>query len=372
MHTAKYRAGVRVDFTGISTPAEFRRYLALLTRNRGGTPVFPWAAAPVLLQLLQHPAPSFLYLQVTEYLRALAAHRILNPDNGCDDLVDLLPLYRPQFVAILAEHVRYHVADALTKRREAEWPECLGRSRLGFGPTDVTPEEIDANRAALLEVINLASLWYERTLGLIACSDGNPESICHHDLAHWISGAGMPGDVLVPVEMAWKDGHCIIRPALAEKRELIRAGWTPPRYVVDERRLIVTPEPPRQEPPAPPLPKPVPTAWAATGETHAIAQGYASVVELKTGRIIPVDNASMRIALEVLVRWALGRENARPQAFLRDKIEGLRKRRRMRPTPTYSLVHHFQQKQSGRRLTSPLYDLLIRNVARQGLYWIAL
>jgi hypothetical protein len=239
-----FGVGLRLDHPEPRTARTLRDRLFPWTAL---APVYPealWHMAAALPQALVHPTPTFATAEWMLFCRYEAARRFLDPVLNYDGLIlRALERFPVQIAGVYFEHLRFRIVDYLDAHGLTEWPDCLGRSRLNYGRPDTTPEQREANRKALLDVIETASYWFGRTLAHIGMSESLNEISSGRPVHYWIGGAGMPGPFTIPVLSLWKGSSRLITPSLHESRPFVTHGWPLPSYPVDVAEIVSVAEP---------------------------------------------------------------------------------------------------------------------------------
>jgi len=261
MRQSYYRAGLGFPFPEDSSSLDVLRTLKRWARYQPALDSFPWHLAGRLHYLLCDSRPEFAFAELTLFVKGEAARRIFEPSlpGYHRRMLAGLLKHRPQIGGILYEHLRYQVKGSIIRRGIAAWPDCEGVSPLGYGDRMLEPAEIEEHRRSLLALIMQALRWYERTLAMIGNSDNLDGRACGHELHHWIGGANMPDEVLVPV-LAEQDGDALLMaPDKREAKIFIDSGWPIPEYRVDAGDFDLKPKPrpvPIPEPAVVPAPPP--------------------------------------------------------------------------------------------------------------------
>ena len=260
MRSAVFRAGLGFPFPENGSPLDIRRRIGRWATLAPTTSHFPWHLAKHLYRVLCLAEASFFYAECVLFCCREAARRALHPLNPGYKRLLLAAIikHRIEFAAIYYEHLRYRVKEYLLNHGLDQWPECEGVSPLGYGPSLLPRKEIEANRRDLVALIEGTSRWYERTLAIIATRKTLDGRASGHELHHWVSGAGMPDPIDVPVTVEEEGGALLIAPEKDDAFPLVQAGWDLPEYPVDPESLIFDA-----------TPMPAPTATPATAPAPA-------------------------------------------------------------------------------------------------------
>ncbi len=390
MRKAWFKADLKIIYPAPHTHQAVRAMLRRMARLSPGREDLPWPIVPRFPHLLHRPEPRFDYATVILFCLGESARRILTPRTQCEEhLIDAIVRYRPQFPAIFHEHLVHWTRSYLVAKQLPGLPDCAGRAPTGRDESCLAAEDVAANRRVFLHILERASMYYERLLGLLYCADSPEERASGHELHHWITGADMPGAVLVPVAVLDDRAPPLITPSAADAKPIVQAGWRVPRYRV-RRNMIMdddAPPPPaamaEQRSPARPVRIPLITlpmrdevlaapAFAVEGERYAIAADWTEVIDRQTGERRSIESPGVQCALRAFAEHANGRDTAKTTQEIKNAIGEQRVRMKLREVRTYEIIHHFQRKVRGKRVTSPLFRLLIRRVGKQGLWWLAL
>jgi len=87
---------------------------------------------------------------------------------------------------------------------------------------------------------------------------------------------------------------------------------------------------------------------------------------------LPIETENARVGVRVFLKHAHGRRNAKSGEELETLLKAARIAQHLPAAETMALLHHFQKKDGGRRITLDVYRLLIRKLPTQSLYWIEL
>ncbi len=239
MRSAVFRAGLGFPFPENGSPLDIRRRIGRWAALAPTAAHFPWHLAKHLYRVLCFAEASFFFAECVLFCCREAARRALHPLNPGYKRLLLAAIikHRIEFAAIYYEHLRYRVKEYLLNHGLEQWPECEGVSPLGYGPSLLPREEIEANRRDLLALIEGTSRWYERTIAIIATRKTLDGRASGHELHHWVGGAAMPDPIDVPVTVEDEGEALLIAPEKDDAFPLIQAGWDLPEYPVDPESL---------------------------------------------------------------------------------------------------------------------------------------
>lgn len=359
-------ADLTFDFTGIDSPAALEARLLNL-RARGHTAeTLPGRLVEKLPDLLAAPAPTYDYAETAFFLAADAAENILNAAiDWPEKIIATILHHRIQFIGMAREHHLYTIREHMYAERLDTLPNCTGISPAGFGLRTDPPYTVERNVATMRTILRRGGLCLQRTLALIRPDDTPDRRLSQHELRYWIGGADLPATQRIPVEICRRNGRLDIGPAGDDKLRLVQMGWTMPVYSVPKGTISTA------SPAAAHIQRPT---WAAgmEGARYAVAKDFRAYFDKREGKEYPIETENARFALRILLKIAHGRKNARPAAEIEQQLSAGREAARLRPAPTLELVHYFQTKVGGNRITLPVYAALVHNLKGQGLYWVDL
>lgn len=355
------------DFAGVTSPAALEARLLNL-RARGRTAdTLPGRIVEKLPDLLAAPAPTYDYAETAFFLAAEAAENILHASvDWPHKIMETILKHRIQFIGVAREHYLFALREYMFKSDLDTLPNCTGISPAGYGDNTIPRYCVESNVANARRVLRDAGVRFQRTLALIKPDDTPDRRVTQHELRFWIAGADLPAAQRIPVEICWRNGHLDIGPAGDDKLRLVQMAWDMPVYTVPKSAII----PIGQESGA----APAGPAWpvVAEGPRFAVAKDFHAFYDKRDGREYPIECENARFAVRVMLSFARGRKNAKSKTDVETHLREVRVAEHRRDANTMTLLHYFQTRDLGRRMTVPAYGMLIHNVPRHGLYWIEL
>jgi hypothetical protein len=365
----QYRADLTVRLESLQTKEDLHILLNTMTAEGSTLDTFVWRLAESMIDILSHPQPSFAYAELAMFCRAEAARNILLAQaTWLEDQLTTILRSKVQFICLYREILLRALREYLERSRLVTLPDCAGLTPAMWGDRSTPQYVVESRRAEIKDVIRQAGVDFQHVVALIGAED--PESRFQgSEMRHWPSRGDPPEVQMVPVEIHIEDSRMMIGPAKSERIDLLRNGWSVPRYMVSKFD-VVTDEPIARPAKRPPYRPPWPIA--VEGPRYAIAKDFAAFCDKREAREYAIDTPGAVLALKAFVEIANGRDNAQTAETIEERIRAMRTAERLRPAPTLALHHHFQKKEDGRRVTLPVFPLLIRNLKGQGLYWLQL